>query len=129
MITFRTVAAASARVLAVAGLLVCGLPQAQAQSPADTVPHMEVVKGNDISGKIYKKLGLPNLQYCWDTCLKEDRCTGARWGVIEGDEAGMCLLMSGELALKATVKPRTDDGKRIRVVAGRKHAGANGKGT
>jgi hypothetical protein len=81
---------------------------------------MVVIQGKDVSGRIYKKLGLPSLQYCWDTCVREQQCTGARWGVIQGDVAGLCLLLSGELSVKDLVKPKTEDGKAIRVIAGRK---------
>ncbi|HXR94187.1 MAG TPA: hypothetical protein VN750_28290 [Steroidobacteraceae bacterium] len=81
---------------------------------------MVVIQGKDVSGRVYKKLGLPSLQYCWDSCVKEQQCTGARWGVIQGDVAGLCLLLSGELSVKDLVKPKTDDGKAIHVIAGRK---------
>ncbi len=83
---------------------------------------MVVIQGKDVSGRVYKKLGLPSLQYCWDTCVREQQCTGARWGVIQGDVAGLCLLLSGELAVKELVRPKTDDGKAIQVIAGRKQA-------
>jgi hypothetical protein len=91
---------------------------------ADTVPatpaRMTVVVGKDVSGTVYKKLGLPSRQYCWDTCLKEDRCSGVRWGVVADDTAGMCMLMTGPLALKDPVEPKTDDGKPIHVTGARK---------
>ncbi len=87
---------------------------------------MAVIQGKDVSGRVYKKLGLPSLQYCWDTCLRETQCTGARWGAIQGDVAGLCLLLSGELSLKETVRPMTEDGKAIQVVAGRKQPLADG---
>lgn len=85
---------------------------------------MVVIHGKDVSGRIYKKLGLPSLQYCWDTCVREEQCTGARWGVIQGDVAGLCLLLSGELSVKDLARPKTEDGKAIQVVAGRKQARA-----
>lgn len=97
------------------------LQSVQAAAP-DQQFKMVVIQGKDVTGKIYKKLGLPSLQYCWDTCVREQPCTGARWGVIQGDVAGLCLLLSGELAEKSPVKPTTDDGKAIRVIAGRKQA-------
>lgn len=91
---------------------------------ADTAPatpvRMTVVVGKDVSGTVYKKLGLPGRQYCWDTCLKEDRCSGVRWGVVADDTAGMCMLITGPLALKDPVEPKTDDGKPIHVTGARK---------
>ena len=83
---------------------------------------MTVVENKDLSGTVYKKLGLPEQRYCWDACLQEDRCTGVRWGVIEGDKAGLCLLMTGPLSLKDPVQPRTEDGKPIQVIGARKEA-------
>lgn len=91
--------------------------QAPAQDPRF---RMVVIQGKDVSGRIYKKLGLPSLQYCWDSCVREEQCTGARWGVIQGDLAGLCLLLSGELSVKDLVRPKTEDGKAIQVIAGRK---------
>ena len=94
---------------------------ARAQPPvAPTTARMTVIVGKDVSGSIYKKLGLPNRQYCWDSCLKDDRCTGVRWGVVDKDTAGMCVLISGDLAFKDQADLKTDDGKPIRVVAARK---------
>jgi hypothetical protein len=89
---------------------------------------MVVIPGKDVSGKIYKKLGLPALQYCWDTCVREQECTGARWGVIRGDVAGLCLLLSGELSVKDLTRPKTEDGKAIQVTAARKQALASKDG-
>jgi hypothetical protein len=63
---------------------------------------------------------LPSRQYCWDACLKEDRCSGVRWGVIEGDTAGLCLMLTGALTEKAPVVPKTEDGKPIHVTGARK---------
>jgi hypothetical protein len=91
--------------------------EAPAQNPRF---RMVVIQGKDVSGRVYKKLGLPSLQYCWDTCVREEQCTGARWGVIQGDVAGLCLLLSGELSDKDLVRPKTEDGKAIQVIAGRK---------
>jgi hypothetical protein len=88
------------------------------------IARMTVVQNKDVSGTVYKKLGLPERKYCWDACLQEERCTGVRWGVIEGDQAGLCLLMTGPLTLKDPVVPRTEDGKRIRVTGARKEASA-----
>jgi hypothetical protein len=89
---------------------------------ASPVARMTVVQNKDLNGTVYKKLGLPERQYCWDACLKEDRCTGVRWGVIEGDTAGLCLLMTGPLSLKDPVVPRTEDGTPIHVTSARKEA-------
>jgi hypothetical protein len=100
---------------------------ASAEQPA--AARMIVIEGKDVSGTVYKKLGLPSLHYCWEACLKESRCSGARWGVIRGDQAGLCLLLSGELTLKARAAPKTEDGKPIQVTAARKESGANGGGT
>jgi len=60
-------------------------PLAAAQQAG--APRMTVIVGKDVSGTIYKKLGLPERRYCWDTCLKEDRCSGVRWAVSEGPAA------------------------------------------
>lgn len=98
-----------------------------AQTPTPP-PQMTLIAGKDVSGTIYKKLGLPDRQYCWDTCLKEARCTGVRWGVVAGDVAGLCLLMTGPLTFKELVEPRTEDGKAIHVTVARKDA-TPGRGT
>ena len=81
---------------------------------------MTVIVGKDVSGSIYKKLGLPNRQYCWDSCLKDNRCAGVRWGVVDKDTAGMCVLISGDLAFKNRTELKTEDGKPIHVIAARK---------
>jgi hypothetical protein len=86
---------------------------------ADTF-HMAVVKGKDVDGHVLKKLGLPDHDYCVKQCLTEDRCTGTRWGVIEGDTAGLCVIMSGELTFRDPKDLKTQDGKRILVIASRK---------
>ena len=91
-----------------------------AATAGNQAARMSVVAGKDVSGTIYKKLGLPGRQYCWDACLKEERCSGVRWGVVEGDEAGLCLLMTGPLSFKDLVEPRTEDGKPIHVIGARK---------
>jgi len=107
------------------GLLLFWSPgAAQAASPQDKAPRMIVVKDKDISGSIHKKLGLPNRQYCWDACLKDDECSGARWGVVENDTAGLCMLLSGPLTFKAPSVLKTGDGKHIRVIVGRKQSAA-----
>jgi hypothetical protein len=99
------------------------LPEA---SLAGEGPHMTVIENKDVSGTVYKKLGLPERHYCWDTCLKEDRCSGVRWGVIEGDTAGLCLLLTGPLTLKAPTTPKTEDGKPIHVTSARKDSSPRG---
>lgn len=100
----------------------------QAASAPEKLPRMTVIPGKDVSGTIYKKLGLPDRQYCWDACLKEDRCSGVRWGVIEGDTAGLCLLLTGPLTLKERTEPKTQDGKPIHVTGARKDV-ESGEGT
>jgi hypothetical protein len=96
---------------------------AHAAPPDASSPRMTVIQGKDVSGTLYKKLGLPGRQYCWDACLKDDRCSGVRWGVIAGGEAGLCLLLTGPLSLKAAIQPQTEDGKAIRVTVARKDLG------
>ena len=92
-----------------------------AGAPTDAgVSKMTVLAGQDVSGTPLKKLGLPNRQYCWDACLKDERCSGVRWGVVGSDTAGLCLLMSGPLTLKDPVEPKTDDGKAIHITVARK---------
>lgn len=81
---------------------------------------MTLVPGKDITGTVYKKLGLPDRHFCWETCLKEARCSGVRWGSVSGDTAGLCILMTGPLTLKDLVEPRTEDGKPIHVSVARK---------
>ena len=113
-------------VLLLWGTWAAATPPAAAQQAGTA--RMTVVVGKDVSGTIYKKLGLPERQYCWDTCLKEDRCSGVRWGVVAGDSAGLCLLMTGPLSIKALVEPKTADGKPIHVTVARKEANT-GSGT
>lgn len=110
----------------VASLLFLALKPAGHAAFAGEVPRMTVIENKDLSGTVYKKLGLPQRQYCWDVCLKEDRCSGVRWGVIEGDTAGLCLLLTGPVTLKPLVVPRTEDGKVIRVTGARKEVSAGG---
>jgi hypothetical protein len=103
---------------------------AAADPPPAPTERMVVITGKDVSGTIYKKLGLPSLKYCWDLCIQDQPCTGARWGVIEGDVAGLCVMLSGELSVKELTTPRTEDGKAIRVIAARKQSvGDSGGGT
>jgi hypothetical protein len=107
--------------LAIAVLLLGGYGSALADPPQQAKPaQMRVVKDKDVSGSIYKKLGLPSQQYCWDACIKEDHCTGVRWGVVEGGTAGLCILLSGPLTLKEHTVPKTDDGQKILVTVGMK---------
>ena len=107
-------------------LLWAAVPLANADTVPATPARMTVIVGKDVSGTVYKKLGLPSRQYCWDTCLKEDRCSGVRWGVVADDTAGMCLLITGPLSLKDPVEPKTDDGKPIHVTGARKDPAAPG---
>jgi hypothetical protein len=113
-------------VLLLWGACAAATPLATAQQTGTA--RMTVVVGKDVSGTIYKKLGLPERQYCWDTCLKEDRCSGVRWGVVAGDSAGLCLLMTGPLSIKDLVEPKTADGKPIHVTGARKESNT-GAGT
>ncbi len=109
-----------------ASLLLLALPGLMHASHAGEAPHMAVVEKQDITGKVYKKLGLPERRYCWDACLQEDRCSGVRWGVIEGDTAGLCVLFTGPLTSKPPVVPRTEDGKPIHVTGARKEGSGKG---
>jgi hypothetical protein len=116
--------------LPVVMLLLWGVvPLADADSGPATPARMTVIVGKDVSGTVYKKLGLPSRQYCWDTCLKEDRCSGVRWGVVADDTAGMCLLLTGPLSVKDPVEPKTDDGKPIHVTGARKDPATTPGGT
>jgi hypothetical protein len=107
-------------VLLLWGACAAAAPAATAQQAG--TPRMTVIVGKDVSGTIYKKLGLPERHYCWDTCLKEERCTGTRWGVVATDTAGLCLLLTGPLSLKPLVEPQTADGKPIHVTCARKES-------
>jgi hypothetical protein len=113
--------------LAVLLLGACGTVANADTAPA-TPARMTVVVGKDVSGTVYKKLGLPSRKYCWDSCLKDDRCSGVRWGVVAEDEAGLCILMTGPLSFKDLAEPKTDDGKPIHVTGARKDP-ATGGGT
>jgi hypothetical protein len=86
---------------------------------ADTA-HMVVLQNQDISGKVFKRLGLPEQHYCWEECLAEARCVATRWGVIEGATAGQCQLFEGEVALGTPRALATSDGQKIVVTASRK---------
>lgn len=104
-----------------AGLLTAAVTRA-APPELHPPPRMTVIVGKDVGGSIYKKLGLPSRQFCWDNCLKDDRCSGVRWGVVGQDKAGMCVLITGELTFKDLVELKTEDGKPIHVVAARKES-------
>ena len=110
--------------LAFASLL-CLLAGITSSHAADT--RMAVVKGKDVTGSIFKKIGLPSQDYCWKECMQEERCTGARWGVVSGETAGLCMLISGDLTLKPFEDLKTYDGKKIVVTAARKVAGGGAK--
>jgi hypothetical protein len=90
---------------------------------AEPAIRMVIVKGKDVTGQVFKRLGLPNQDYCWQQCVQDERCTGTRWGVVAGSEAGQCQLMSGELTFGPPHDIRTQDGKRIEVSASRKESG------
>ena len=105
--------------LLLAGLLTAAVTRA-APPELHPPPRMTLIVGKDVSGSIYKKLGLPSRQVCWDSCLQDSHCGGARWGAVDRDTAGMCVLMSGDLTLKDLVELKTEDGKPIHVVVARK---------
>lgn len=84
---------------------------------------MVVVAGKDVKGEVFKRLGLPNRTYCWQQCLEEARCTGARWAVIAGTVAGQCQLIRGPLSFIEPHEIKTEDGQQIRVTVGRREAG------
>jgi hypothetical protein len=86
---------------------------------ADTA-HMEIVQGKDITGEVFKRLGLPNQDYCWEQCLKEERCQATRWGFLEGAVAGQCQFLTGQLNLTDPKALTTGDGQKIIVVVSRK---------
>jgi hypothetical protein len=86
---------------------------------ADT-QHMAVIKDRDISGKVFKRLGLPEQHYCWEQCLQEDRCVATRWGAIDGMTAGQCQLFEGEIAYSEPRDLTTSDGQKIVVTASKK---------
>ncbi|HEY0340671.1 MAG TPA: hypothetical protein VGC34_07705 [Steroidobacteraceae bacterium] len=106
----------------------CALTTPPATAQQGGAPRMTVVVGKDVSGAVYKKLGLPERHFCWDTCLKEERCSGVRWGVVAGDTAGLCMLLTGPLSIKDLVEPQTSDGKPIHVTGARKEV-STGSGT
>jgi hypothetical protein len=106
---------ACAFVLAAFAVLVPGTTPAQS-----TAKKMVIVSGKDVSGEVFKRLGLPSQDYCWQQCLDEKRCTGTRWGVISGSTAGQCQLLTGELTLRPPAPIKTEDGTRIDVTASRK---------
>ena len=81
---------------------------------------MVVIPGKDVSGDVFKRLGLPNQSYCHEQCLEEARCTGVRWGVVAGSTAGQCQLITGELKVIEPHDIKTSDGLRIQVLAARK---------
>ena len=81
---------------------------------------MVILERQDISGHVFKRLGLPNQNYCWDQCLQEARCTATRWGVIAGATAGQCQLFSDELTYGEPRELKTGDGQEIVVTASRK---------
>ncbi|MBX5461705.1 MAG: hypothetical protein IRZ28_11520 [Steroidobacteraceae bacterium] len=83
---------------------------------------MVVLKNKDIHGEVLKRVGLPNQNYCWEQCLSESRCSGTRWGVLEGSTAGQCQLITGEFTVDEPHELKTDDGTRIQVTASRKQS-------
>jgi hypothetical protein len=99
-------------------LLLC-LAAGHAVLSADA-PRMEIVEGKDVTGQVFKRLGLPNQNYCWEQCLQEERCKATRWGFIEGATAGQCQFLTGELTFGAPREIKTEDGQRIIVVVSKK---------
>ena len=89
--------------------------------------HMAVLSGKDVKGEVFKRLALPNQSYCWEQCLEESRCTGARWAVIEGSVAGQCQLISGPLSMIEPHEIKTGDGQQIRVTVSRREGQASAK--
>lgn len=83
---------------------------------ATDAPRMQILEHQDVSGKVFKRLGLPNQDYCYQQCLQEDRCVATRWGFIEGTTPGQCQLLTGELNFSAPRDIKTDDGQRIVVI-------------
>ena len=83
---------------------------------------MAIVPGKDLKGEVFKRLGLPNQTYCWEQCLEDARCTGARWATISGSTAGQCQLLSGPLSIIEPHEIKTEDGAQIRVIVGRRVA-------
>lgn len=82
--------------------------------------HMEILQGKDLKGEVFKRLGLPNQDYCWEQCLNENRCEATRWGFIEGATAGQCQLLTGELIFSDPKQLTTGDGQKINVIVSRK---------
>ncbi len=117
----RTTILVAAGVALGAALVPCArYDVANATPPAQPPARMVSIPGKDLSGTVYKKLGLPSLKYCWEACLKEDACAATRWGVIEGDEAGLCVMLRAPVETKRLSQPKTDDGKRIRIIVAKK---------
>ena len=81
---------------------------------------MVIIPGKDAKGEVFKRLGLPNQTYCWEQCLEDARCTGARWAVIAGSTEGQCQLLSGPLSFIEPHEIRTEDGQQIRLTVSRK---------
>ncbi len=107
-------------IIALAACVSCML--AFAADPA----HMEIIEGKDVSGEVFKRLGLPNRDYCWEQCLKEERCVATRWGFIEGATAGQCQFLTGTLSFTDPKTISTSDGQKILVIASRKVISASG---
>ena len=97
-------------------------PVAEAARVAAGGTQMVVVPGKDLKGEVFKRLGLPSQAYCWEQCLEDARCTGARWATLGASAAGQCQLLSGPLSLIAPREIKTEDGQQIRVVVGRRVA-------
>jgi hypothetical protein len=96
--------------------LACSLYLCTQGALAADEARMEILQGQDVSGKVFKRLGLPNQDYCYQQCIAEDRCKAVRWGFIEGATAGQCQLLTDELTFGEPRELKTEDGQRIVVV-------------
>lgn len=97
----------------------------QLAAPDASDARMVIVKNQDVSGKVFKRLGLPNQDYCWEQCLQERDCAATRWGVIDGSTAGQCQLLSGELTYGEPRDIKTRDGEKIVVTVSKKETGGS----
>jgi len=93
--------------------------------PPPVAARMEILHNQDVTGKVLKKLGLPDRTYCWTECVQNAECTAVRWGVVKGDTAGLCVLLKGELQYRKPVNTTTDDGTQIIVTTARKTPAAD----
>ncbi|MFO7304058.1 MAG: hypothetical protein C0P74_000955 [Gammaproteobacteria bacterium] len=102
-------------IAALCGLMLAFLVSGSSTSAAEQA-RMRVLDGQDIRGKVLRRLGLPNRDYCDQECLHEERCVATRWGFIEGSTPGQCQLLTGQLVYSTPRELKTYDGERIIVV-------------